>query len=65
MVCSPYTFMVCFTSEPEQCPKCKNWFSTSDKKTAAITSMHMKLCEGDAVVTLMKVEQQYKEWFCR
>lgn len=51
--------------EREWCPKCGNCFSLANRKTAAITSMHMKLCEVDAAVALMKVEQQYKEWFCR
>ncbi len=36
------------------------WGMDEDPKVAAVTRKHMELCEGDAAVTLMKIEQAYK-----
>lgn len=48
------------------CSKCKNWLDLgydmrSDDTLCLIAQTHMELCEGDAAVTLMKIEQLYKE----
>lgn len=46
------------------CRKCRNWFLIGrgmfpEERIAAITEKHMELCEGDAAIALMKVEQWY------
>jgi len=48
-----------------RCGKCGNLFLlgrgiTEDRETAAVTRKHLELCEGNAAVTLMKVEQAWK-----
>lgn len=51
-----------------RCSKCGHrfllgvgmFYNPLDAAVEAITNKHMELCEGDAAVTLMKVEQAYK-----
>ena len=48
-----------------RCSKCGNLFllgqgMNADPEIMAITRKHRELCEGDAAVTLMRVEQAYK-----
>jgi hypothetical protein len=63
--------------EQYQCPKCGYWlfsetnyFGFDDSKfhrrwTKIINETHLELCEGDPVITLMKVEQTWKELVTR
>lgn len=49
----------------ERCSRCGHLFllgrgCNDETQVYAITRKHMELCEGDAAVTLMKVEQAYK-----
>lgn len=57
-----------FMDETERvlCLKCRRVFRLGDGMTRslaneAIWNAHRDLCEGDAAVTLMKIEQAYKE----
>jgi hypothetical protein len=48
-----------------RCGKCRNLFRLGpgmfwEPLETAITMKHLELCEGDAAVTLMKIEQAYK-----
>jgi len=49
----------------QRCAKCRHLFRlgygmNDDPVLYRITKKHMELCEGDAAVTLMKIEQAYK-----
>jgi len=46
------------------CGKCHHRFLFDDrmqKHSEAITQKHMELCEGDAAVTLVKIDQAFKD----
>lgn len=48
-----------------RCPRCGHMFllgrgMVEDPRIRSVTRQHILLCEGDAAVTLMKVEQAYK-----
>jgi hypothetical protein len=49
-----------------RCSACKKkfrlgWGMAADTEQSAITTAHLKLCEGDSAVTLMKIQDLYKQ----